>query len=654
MKKLLLLTIILLVSVSISYNRAECSEQVLLMHMDDDQLSDSSPNSHNIILHGDVDRAVGLGKFGDAARFDGDGDYIEITMNEDFQFGTSDFTIDFWIYPERVFVIEYMLNFAKENPLEYDTLSIRKIDFGGADLNALMSGNSISINVSAPSNSIVPMLWSHIALTRKDNIFYLFLNGEYIGQSNETVYEIFPALFVLGKNAVDVHEPCYFLGLIDELRIVKGFAHWSETNFNIPTEPYKVNDCPFSFKIEDFKASVQQAVSVPVLLTNLSSNVGFEGIDLTVEYDPTIMEATGFNLAGSILENYLYNVGLNTPGKIIVSISANSEPFVLSSGIGGYITFSILSEQSSSLTISEIIINESDICNLSNYVAFTYDQIPFSESFLLDITTEVNTPSSITFTVEDPDTQASDISFFAESSNTVILPNENIQFSNDEGIVTMSIAPAQDQLSENPIYITVTFKDETSESFIFASVIINVSTYLLAGEIDYYSIGYNRPVDNVLLVLSNTANTYTVISDIAGKYTFSNVEPGSYSLITSKNDGLDKLGADDATRIRRYKVGDNVSLDCYQKIAADVSMDGTIGAVDASRVGLGSAKIDANLDACLQDSSCIHWVFVKPIQTGCEDLPSIENYNKIPININSSDITNMLLLGIRLGDVIGN
>ena len=56
---------------------------------------DASASDHDITLNGSPDLASG--HFGDAMYFDGSADYLTIPDSDDWNFGSGDFTIDFWL-----------------------------------------------------------------------------------------------------------------------------------------------------------------------------------------------------------------------------------------------------------------------------------------------------------------------------------------------------------------------------------------------------------------------------------------------------------------------------------------------------------------------------------------------------------------------------
>gem|GEM_PF-1704550 len=149
--------------------------------------------------------------------FDGSGDQLVIPSGADFNFGTGDFTIDFW---------------TKFNPASGDQFFISKKSastgfrvgynsYGGGYLDVDIAGNSAIHNVWHPGADT----WIHIAIVRHNSTIYSFVNGAQLGSTGND-----------STNIVDTH-PLYigsvggaaFLnGRLDELRVSKGFARWTE------------------------------------------------------------------------------------------------------------------------------------------------------------------------------------------------------------------------------------------------------------------------------------------------------------------------------------------------------------------------------------------------------------------------------------------
>ena len=596
---------------------------------------DLSSENHSIIVSGNPYHSTDYAKFGSSSIYFGENDSLTIGSPEDWNFRTDLYTIDFWMLQttnnEGCFFFRTVGGYA-DFRVQYENQDLRFLVENATD-------NAYLVDIRTSGISIKDGNWHHIAFVRSTSGTKIYVDG--IAEASTTVnYDVnFTAPFLVGV----------FVGYIDEFRVSRGIARW-ESNFTPPAAPYEV--CNYYYEVDGFKGSTQKAVSVPFNISNYSNN-GIEGLDITLEFDPAVLNPQGITLTGGILDsNYNQTYNTSIPGKIIVSVSAESEPFVLSSGTACFVIFDVLASYDSKITITEVDINESHVCGNSEILDFSYDYSPSlpadSPIDNKNYITDINTPISITFTVNDSDTPLSDLIITANSSNESIIPSDNILFSNQGDHFEMTITPGQDQ-STPYIPINIIVSDGSSELTTQINLQVN-SFYHLAGEIDYYT-GVNNNVGNVRLFLSGEKN-YTVTSNEDGKYTFYNLEPGNYTLTAIKEDELGALNANNSTRIRRFKVKD-INFDCYQKLAGDVTLNGTVGALDASRLAIGSAKLDANLNACMQNESCIHWIFVSPVTNSCDNWPPIPGVLDIPVNINSN-ISNMKLIGIRLGDVTGN
>ena len=86
-------------------NQTMDEETVLLLHLDgtdnsttDADFVDSSRAGHAVTQEGNAKLENTEKKFGDtSAYFDGSGDYLKFSDSSDWDFGTGDFTVDFWI-----------------------------------------------------------------------------------------------------------------------------------------------------------------------------------------------------------------------------------------------------------------------------------------------------------------------------------------------------------------------------------------------------------------------------------------------------------------------------------------------------------------------------------------------------------------------------
>ena len=224
----------------------------LLIHSDETTLwgngnsfNDSSDYGHNVGIYGDTDSPSSVTSpsinnyFGESILFDGDNDYLKIGNHTDFNFGTSDFTIDFWIKindpsergvvynhgndwdgsHEDDFTIEYQGHIGKGIVLR------QRVDGLG--------GLYVSEATTWDTN------WHHIAIVRYQDNLVIFKDG--IAVTDEAYYPntsvpYWASDLYIGKQNRVGYEFC-LNGYLDEIRISKGIARWNQ-NFPLPTRPY--------------------------------------------------------------------------------------------------------------------------------------------------------------------------------------------------------------------------------------------------------------------------------------------------------------------------------------------------------------------------------------------------------------------------------
>ncbi len=164
------------------------------------------------------------------------------------------------------------------------------------------------------------------------------------------------------------------------------------------------------------------------------------------------------------------------------------------------------------------------------------------------------------------------------------------------------------------------------------SLITIQGQFEISGNVLYYD---GLEINNVQFTLEdydNNTNFYTQYSDLEGNFQFNEIETGNYILKPQKFEDFGGLTSTDASRIARYSIG-AYSLDPHQVIAADVSLNGTVSGLDASRV----ARYVVDLPVNFNDDS-LHWVFA----------PNAIEYFPLAV-----DDTSRNFYAYRLGDVNG-
>ncbi len=217
----------------------------LMLHMDgtdgSTMFTDSSPSGHVVTAHGNAQIDTAQSKFGGASGlFGGNGDYLTVPDSDDWNFGTGYFTIDCWFRlnalptPGSCIYSQYLDSDNRIQILVWSISGTYRIYF------IIRSAGTSLINQSR-EYAFSTGIWYHIAIVRNGNVGYLFLNGVKQGAdinfSGVTVPDLAASLFI-GQQG---EGSWYFSGWMDEYRVSKGIARWTN-DFTPPTKAYSENN----------------------------------------------------------------------------------------------------------------------------------------------------------------------------------------------------------------------------------------------------------------------------------------------------------------------------------------------------------------------------------------------------------------------------
>jgi hypothetical protein len=200
--------------------------------------TDSSPVPKTITAYGDAQIDTAYAKFGIASGlFDGGGDYLTIPASADWDFGSGNFTIDFWFRP--IDANRYAL-FASST--DY-WLGIDYHYNGTQNINIYASSNGTSWNLITAdvggngigTASLTLNAWNHVAFVRNGNNWMTFING--IKNIDITVIGSVVTKNEAKRIGLWGNGSYALRGSLDEFRIVKGLAVWT-ANFTPPNVPY--------------------------------------------------------------------------------------------------------------------------------------------------------------------------------------------------------------------------------------------------------------------------------------------------------------------------------------------------------------------------------------------------------------------------------
>ena len=186
-----------------------------------------------ITRNGDTKTLTAQSKFyGSSGFFDGTGDYLSIPDDADFDLGTSNFTIEGFVYvtatsgSQQTFI-------AKGTGANFQASYHIALTAGGTWVYYL-SGNgstwSIASAITIGTNAL--NTWQHIALVRNGSTFTPYLNGV-AGTPTTSSTALFDSNKIFSVGADDPGNQLLF-GYLQDLRIYKGVAKYT-TNFKPPS-----------------------------------------------------------------------------------------------------------------------------------------------------------------------------------------------------------------------------------------------------------------------------------------------------------------------------------------------------------------------------------------------------------------------------------
>jgi peptidoglycan/xylan/chitin deacetylase (PgdA/CDA1 family) len=125
------------------------------------------------------------------------------------------------------------------------------------------------------------------------------------------------------------------------------------------------------------------------------------------------------------------------------------------------------------------------------------------------------------------------------------------------------------------------------------------------------------PLVNVVVSLSNGGDTIHTVTDAKGKYSFINLNPGTYILYARKDSNWGGVNSTDALLVQKYSLK-KITLDSLQMKAADVDNNGFVDSKDALRIAerfVGQVK----------NFNIPDWVFSTPVTVTLLNASKVQN-----------------------------
>jgi hypothetical protein len=207
---------------------------------------DGSTNNFTITRNGNTTQGT-FSPYGDnwSNYFDGTGDYLTTPDNAAFDFGTGDFTIEFWVYVSGNSTADaggtrtaailgcFPTTGTISNSYGFFITGSTTTTGTGVFFQSYQSGTAYTISATT---TVAQSTWHHIAVARSSTTTKLFLNGSEIASGtlgNQTVNSAYT--ITIGRIAYTgyLNE---LNGYISNLRVLKGTAQYTGS-YTVPTAP---------------------------------------------------------------------------------------------------------------------------------------------------------------------------------------------------------------------------------------------------------------------------------------------------------------------------------------------------------------------------------------------------------------------------------
>ena len=179
--------------------------------------------------------AYSTATIGGSGYFDGTGDYLQLGYNAALDLGTSDFTIDAWVYTDLS--VSYVIVGMWETTTGR-SYNVSVGTNGLVQINTSSTGNATgNTATSSPTGAVKANQWNHIRISRVGTTCYMGVNG--VITTGSVVSSIFssgsrPTLigaYISTAPALPIN------GYLSDVRIIKGTALDTGSTYTVPTAP---------------------------------------------------------------------------------------------------------------------------------------------------------------------------------------------------------------------------------------------------------------------------------------------------------------------------------------------------------------------------------------------------------------------------------
>jgi hypothetical protein len=231
-------------SADVSYIDPHFASVVLLLHMDGSNgsttFTDSSTSAKTVTANGNAQISTTNPKFGTGrCELDGANDYLTLADSNDWNFGSLDFTVEGWIYPDSVSSEQWIVaQWESSAGLDTNSAWLVRLKASGV-LEALGRDVSSTFTCTSATSTVTTGSWQHVAFCRDGTTLRLYRQGGQVATAavgSATLNNSNLPLY-FGVRHTDLTFD--YDGGLDDWRITKGVCRYpSGTTFTPPNAPF--------------------------------------------------------------------------------------------------------------------------------------------------------------------------------------------------------------------------------------------------------------------------------------------------------------------------------------------------------------------------------------------------------------------------------
>tara|TARA_Y100001938_G_scaffold116570_1_gene160567 strand:+ start:412 stop:2433 length:2022 start_codon:yes stop_codon:yes gene_type:complete len=191
---------------------------------------DRSSSARAITVTGNVNHSVTQAKFNDSSiYFDGTNDSLDIADSSDFDFGTGNFTFEFWCYKTgsgKMAIFETRPNGGNDHGFNLEFNASDKFEWYDASISGTLPRDPSAISLNT---------WTHYACVRNGTTFTMYKNGTSVGTplTSDSSSQASDGTPTIGESSAGDND---FQGYLDEIRLSSTARYTG--NFTAPTSPF--------------------------------------------------------------------------------------------------------------------------------------------------------------------------------------------------------------------------------------------------------------------------------------------------------------------------------------------------------------------------------------------------------------------------------